>query len=127
MTLLAGLSVGVFVYFLVGFATGYAPNIRIRRLVPGTQISNRQLWLNQAGARGRPGRTDKHTEVPFGRASRPGVPRFRGHGFQAAECCSYSAGLWWANRRWMRGEVVEDFDVIAQVASASNGCERLAP
>jgi tight adherence protein B len=47
--LLAGLAVGVFVYFLVGFATGYAPDIRIRRLRPRTQISNRQLWLNQAG------------------------------------------------------------------------------
>ncbi len=49
MTLLAGLSVGVFVYFLVGFATGYAPNIRIRRFAPRAQISGRQLWLNQAG------------------------------------------------------------------------------
>jgi tight adherence protein B len=49
MTLLAGLSVGVFVYFLVGFVTGYAPDIRIRRLRPRAQISNRQLWLNQAG------------------------------------------------------------------------------
>jgi tight adherence protein B len=49
LTLLAGLSVGVFVYFLVGFATGYAPNIRIRRFAPRAQISGRQLWLNQAG------------------------------------------------------------------------------
>jgi hypothetical protein len=49
LTLLAGLSVGVFVYFLVGFATGYAPNIRIRLVAPRTQISDRQLWLNQAG------------------------------------------------------------------------------
>jgi tight adherence protein B len=49
LTLLAGLSVGVFVYFLVGFATGYAPHIRIRRFAPRTQISNRQLWLHQAG------------------------------------------------------------------------------
>jgi Flp pilus assembly protein TadB len=47
--LLAGLAVGVFVYFLVGFATGYAPDIRVRRLRPRTQISTRQLWLNQAG------------------------------------------------------------------------------
>jgi tight adherence protein B len=49
LTLLAGLSVGVFVYFLVGFATGYAPSIRIRRFAPRTQINDRQLWLNQAG------------------------------------------------------------------------------
>ncbi len=49
MTLLAGLAVGVFVYFLVGFLTGYAPEIKIRRLRRRAQISNRQLWLNQAG------------------------------------------------------------------------------
>jgi tight adherence protein B len=49
MILLAGLAVGVFVYFLVGFATGYAPEIRIRRFRPRTQISRYQLWLNQAG------------------------------------------------------------------------------
>jgi tight adherence protein B len=47
--LLAGVASGVFVYFLVGFATGYAPDIKIRRFRPRTQISNRQLWLNQAG------------------------------------------------------------------------------
>ena len=50
MTLLAGLAVGVFVYFAVGFATGYTPEIRIRRFRRRAQISNRQLWLNQAGA-----------------------------------------------------------------------------
>src|SRR5206468_1727515 len=49
MTLLAGLAVGVFVYFAVGFATGYTPEIRIRRFRRRTQISNRQLWLNQVG------------------------------------------------------------------------------
>ena len=49
MTLLAGLSFGVFVYFLVGFATGYAPEIRVRRFRRRRQISDRQLWLNQAG------------------------------------------------------------------------------
>jgi hypothetical protein len=49
MTLLAGLAVGVFVYFAVGFATGHTPEIRIRRFRRRTQISNRQLWLNQAG------------------------------------------------------------------------------
>src|SRR5215216_5129559 len=49
MTLLAGLAVGVFVYLLVGYATGYTPEIKIRRLRRRAQISNRQLWLNQAG------------------------------------------------------------------------------
>jgi tight adherence protein B len=49
MILLAGVAVGVFVYFLVGFATGYAPDVKIRRFRPRAQISNRQLWLNQAG------------------------------------------------------------------------------
>lgn len=49
MTLLAGLAVGVFVYFLVGLLTGYAPEIKVRRLRRPTQISNRQIWLNQAG------------------------------------------------------------------------------
>jgi tight adherence protein B len=49
MTLLAGLAVGVFVYFLVGFLTGHMPEIRIRRFRRRAQISNRQLWLNQAG------------------------------------------------------------------------------
>jgi tight adherence protein B len=49
MTLLAGLAVGVFVYFAVGFATGYTPEIRIRRFRRRAQIRNRQLWLNQAG------------------------------------------------------------------------------
>jgi tight adherence protein B len=49
MTLLAGLAVGVFVYFLVGYATGYTPEIKIRRFRRRAQISNRQLWLNQAG------------------------------------------------------------------------------
>jgi len=49
MTLLAGLAVGIFVYFLVGFVTGYAPEIKVRRFRRPTQISDRQLWLNQAG------------------------------------------------------------------------------
>jgi hypothetical protein len=51
MTLLAGLAVGVFVYFLVGLLTGYTPEIRIRRFRRRTQMSNRQLWLNQAGVK----------------------------------------------------------------------------
>lgn len=49
MTLLAGLAVGIFVYFLVGLLTGYMPDINVRRFRRRTQISNRQLWLNQAG------------------------------------------------------------------------------
>jgi hypothetical protein len=49
MILLAGVAIGAFVYFLVGFVTGYAPDIKIRRFRPRKQISNRQLWLNQAG------------------------------------------------------------------------------
>src|SRR5262245_62987132 len=49
MMLLAGLAVGVFVYFLVGFLTGYTPEIKVRRFRRRTQISERQLWLNQAG------------------------------------------------------------------------------
>ena len=49
MTLLAGLAVGVFVYFLVGLVTGQAPEIKVGRIRRRTQISNRQLWLNQAG------------------------------------------------------------------------------
>ena len=49
MTLLAGLAVGVFVYFLVGSLTGYAPEIKIRRFRRRPQVSSRQLWLNQAG------------------------------------------------------------------------------
>jgi len=51
MTLLAGLAVGVFVYFLVGVLTGYTPQIKMRRFRRRTQISNRQLWLNQAGVK----------------------------------------------------------------------------
>jgi len=49
MMLLAGLAVGVFVYFLVGFLTGYTPEIKVRRFRRPTQISKWQLWLNQAG------------------------------------------------------------------------------
>ena len=55
MTLLAGLAVGVFVYFLVGYATGYTPEIKIRRFRRRSQISTRQLWLNQAGVAVTPG------------------------------------------------------------------------
>jgi len=41
MILLAGLAVGVFVYFLVGYATGYTPEMKIRRFRRRSQISNR--------------------------------------------------------------------------------------
>jgi tight adherence protein B len=47
--LLAAVAVGVFVYFLVGFITGYAPRIPLRRRDRQLQISRRQLWLHQAG------------------------------------------------------------------------------
>jgi hypothetical protein len=76
MILLAGLAVGVFVYFLVGFATGYAPDIRIRRLRPRKQISGRQLWLNQAGVELRNTHDvsrSRHAERP--RAHRSAIPR----------------------------------------------------
>lgn len=49
MRLVAALAVGVFVYFLVGFLTGYAPELRIRRARAKSQVSRRQLWLHQAG------------------------------------------------------------------------------
>jgi tight adherence protein B len=47
--LLAAVAVGVFIYFLVGFVTGYAPRIPLRRRDRRLQISRRQLWLHQAG------------------------------------------------------------------------------
>lgn len=50
MTLLAGLLTGVFVYFLVGAATGNLPTLARRLGRPSPQISGRQLWLIQAGA-----------------------------------------------------------------------------
>src|SRR5947209_13971078 len=49
MILLAGLAVGVCVYFAVGFATGYAPELSLRVRRPRAEISRWQLWLNQAG------------------------------------------------------------------------------
>ncbi len=49
MTLVAALAVGVFAYFLVGFMTGYAPQLRFRSRGRRSQISRRQLWLHQAG------------------------------------------------------------------------------
>jgi hypothetical protein len=47
--LLAAVAVGVFIYLLVGFVTGYAPRIPLRRRDRRLQISRRQLWLHQAG------------------------------------------------------------------------------
>jgi len=53
--LLAALAVGVFAYFLVGFITGYAPELRFGRRDRRAQISRRQLWLHQAGIAVTPG------------------------------------------------------------------------
>ena len=47
--LLAPLFVGVTVYLAVGFATGYAPELKLRRPTR-PQVSDRQLWLIQAGS-----------------------------------------------------------------------------
>ena len=55
MRLLAALAVGVFAYFLVGFVTGYAPDLRIRRTTSRSQVGRRQLWLHQAGLAVTPG------------------------------------------------------------------------
>lgn len=49
MTLVAALAMGVFAYLLVGFTTGYAPELRFRSHSRRAQISRRQLWLHQAG------------------------------------------------------------------------------
>jgi tight adherence protein B len=49
MTLAAALCVGVFLYLLVGFATGNAPRVRLRVRRARPQVSRRQLWLDQAG------------------------------------------------------------------------------
>lgn len=48
MKLLAGLLSGVFVYFLVGYLTGYAPSLELRAHAR-RQVSSPQLWLIQAG------------------------------------------------------------------------------
>ncbi len=49
MTLLAALLTGSFVYLAIGYATGYAPNLRLRA-TNRPQVSDRQLWLIQAGS-----------------------------------------------------------------------------
>ncbi|MFN2555590.1 MAG: type II secretion system F family protein [Nitriliruptorales bacterium] len=50
MSLLAGLLTGAFVYFLVGAVIGNLPTLAHKRGRPAPQISQRQLWLIQAGA-----------------------------------------------------------------------------
>lgn len=55
MRLLAALSVGVSAYFLVGFVTGYAPDLRFRPRSTRSQVGRRQLWLHQAGLAVTPG------------------------------------------------------------------------
>jgi len=47
--LTAALAVGVFTYFLIGYATGHAPQVRFRRPERRSQVSRRQVWLHQAG------------------------------------------------------------------------------
>jgi tight adherence protein B len=49
MRLVAALAVGIFTYFLVGYATGHPPQVRFRRRKREPQVSRRQVWLHQAG------------------------------------------------------------------------------
>lgn len=49
MTLLTALLTGACVYLAVGYATGYAPDLRLRS-GRRPQVSDRQLWLIQAGS-----------------------------------------------------------------------------
>jgi len=49
MRLLTALLSGGFVYLLVGYLTGYAPELRVRSK-DRPQVSDRQLWLIQAGS-----------------------------------------------------------------------------
>ncbi len=49
MRLIAALLSGAFIYLLVGYATGYAPQLRWRS-ESRPQVSDRQLWLIQAGS-----------------------------------------------------------------------------
>jgi tight adherence protein B len=49
MRLAAALAMGVFCYFLVGFVSGAAPDLRFRRVRSRSSMSRRQLWLHQAG------------------------------------------------------------------------------
>jgi tight adherence protein B len=49
MTLAAALCVGAFLYLFAGFATGNAPRVRLRVRRARSEVSRRQLWLDQAG------------------------------------------------------------------------------
>ena len=49
MTLVAALATGACVYLAVGYLTGYAPEFKFRSR-DEIQVSNRQLWLIQAGS-----------------------------------------------------------------------------
>lgn len=51
MTLMASLLAGICAYLAVGYITGSAPDLRLRREQPKPGISDRALWLVQAGAR----------------------------------------------------------------------------
>jgi tight adherence protein B len=53
--LVTALTMGVFAYFLVGFVTGYAPDLRFRRRGARSQVGRGQLWLHQAGLAVTPG------------------------------------------------------------------------
>ncbi|MDH3396484.1 MAG: type II secretion system F family protein [Acidimicrobiia bacterium] len=50
MRLLAALLAGVSMYLAVGYVTGFAPDLRWRIAKEDPGVSNRQLWLVQAGA-----------------------------------------------------------------------------
>lgn len=50
MTFFAALLAGVSVYLAVGYITGYAPDLRWRVEEERSSLSDRQLWLIQAGA-----------------------------------------------------------------------------
>lgn len=99
MTLVAGLAVGGFMYVVVGFLTGQAPAIKVRRVRRHTQISNRQLWLDQAGVevvnthcslrRGSSRVSFQHQDSPARRPS-PALDRVR-HG--PAGLFKYDRGL----------------------------------
>jgi tight adherence protein B len=49
MVLLGALAAGVFAFFAVGMLTGNAPEIKLRSDKAKAEVSNRQIWLTQAG------------------------------------------------------------------------------
>jgi tight adherence protein B len=55
MRLLAALLAGISVYLAVGYITGFAPNLRWRIDKEVSGLSDRQVWLVQAGAQLSPG------------------------------------------------------------------------